>query len=83
MKAKRWKADEMEIAINFRAMRWAWGFLILSLAVWCFAETVSTGVIPTVPFLLNCVSNIIFWTVKIGLTNRMTKSGNGDDEESD
>ncbi len=83
MKTRSWKADEMEMAINFRAMRWAWGFLILSLAVWCLSETVSTGKIPVVPFLLTCGSNIIFWSVKIGLTNRMTKLENDGDEESD
>jgi hypothetical protein len=30
---------------------------------------------------LECVSSIIFFSVKIGLTNRMTKSERGNDEE--
>lgn len=83
MKNRSWKADEMEMAINFKAMRWAWAFLTLSLAVWCLAETISSGEIPAVPFVLECVSSMIFFSVKIGLTNKMTKSGTCDDEESD
>lgn len=72
MKNRSWKADEMEMAINFKAMRCAWVFLALSLAVWCISETISSGEIPVVPFVLECVSSIIFFSVKIGLTNRMT-----------
>ena len=81
MKNRSWKADEMEMAINFKAMRCAWAFLPLSLAVWCLSETISSGEIPAVPFVLECVSSIIFFSVKIGLTNRMTKSERGNDEE--
>ena len=81
MKNRSWKADEMEMAINFKAMRCAWAFLTLSLAVWCLSETISSGEIPVVPFVLECVSSIIFFSVKIGLTNRMTKSERGNDEE--
>ena len=81
MKNRSWKADEMEMAINFKAMRCAWAFLTLSLAVWCLSETISSGEIPGVPFVLECVSSFIFFSVKIGLTNRMTKSERGNDEE--
>ncbi|MBR1483832.1 MAG: hypothetical protein IJ598_12835 [Ruminococcus sp.] len=80
MKNNRWKADEMETAIHFRAMRCAWIFLVLSLIVWCVVAIISTGVIPPVPMLLVCVSSLIFFTAKTVITNKMTKSGNEDEE---
>lgn len=81
MKNKRWKADEMEMAINFRAMRCTWIFLVLSLAIWCIVAAISTGVVPVVPILLLCASTIIFLTAKTVITNKMTKSEKDDDEE--
>ena len=81
MKNRRWKADEMEMAINFKAMRYAWVFLVLSLTIWCIAFFISTGEFPTIPFILDTVSGVIFWLVKLGLTNKKTKSGQDDDEE--
>ena len=81
MKNRRWKADEMEMAINFRAVRYAWCFLVLSLTAWCVYCAITTGEFPAIPFFLDTVSSLIFWFVKMGLTNKMTKTEQEDDEE--
>ncbi len=81
MKNKRWKAGEMEIAINLKAMRCGWIFLILSLSAWCLVDAISTGEFLTVPFVLEGVSVILFFIVKLVMTNRMIKQENDDDEE--
>lgn len=81
MKNGNWKADEMEMAINFRAMRCGWVFLVLSLAVWCIVEVISTGKIPIIPFALECISIIVFFSAKLWITKRMTLSKREDNEE--
>lgn len=78
---RNYKADEMEMAINMKAMRCGWIFLITSLTIWCLVETIVSGVIPSIPFILECVSCVIFFSVKIWLTKKMTKPESETDEE--
>lgn len=81
MKQKHnWKADEMEMAINFKAMRLSWVFLTLSLLVWSMVDVIKEGTLGT-PFLLLMVSGSISSSTKLWLTRRMTKPEAGCDEE--
>lgn len=80
-KNNNWKADEMEMAINVKAMRCGWIFLIASLTIWFIIEFITNGDIPTVPFVLECVSSLIFFSVKLYLTKRLTHPEGDDNEE--
>ena len=70
---KSWKADEMEMAINMKAARCSYVFLDLTLIIWCIAEYIKSGNVPVVPFILECISCVIFFTVKLYLTKKLTK----------
>ena len=74
------KADEMEMAINYRAARCGYVFLDVSLLVYCFIIFATTRDLPTVPFIMACASNAVFFFMKIYATHKMTKD-NIDDEE--
>jgi len=54
------KADEMEMAINLKASRYAFGFLEIAIMIYCIMERVITGEFPPL-FLslgyLECLSS--------------------------
>lgn len=77
---KNFKADEMEMAINFKAMRLAWMFLELALAIYCIAVLVMYGDLPSIPVVILCISGVIFWVSKLLITKQMTVSGDYDEE---
>lgn len=79
MKNQKWKADEMEIAINYRAMRIAFVFSRIALLAYCIYEYVALKRLPTIPFVIFCVQGILFFSSKIFITSKMTKES--DDEE--
>jgi len=79
MKKRNWKADEMELAINLRAMRVSHCFTTLALVIYCGVVLAEQGDLPTIPFLILCVSNLLFFNVKLWLTRRLAKDA--DDEE--
>ncbi len=73
------KADEMEIHVNFKAVRLSWAAVALFLIIWNVFELISTGDIPLLPFMLMSVqSGVFFWT-KLVLNKRMTKAGSHDE----
>lgn len=53
---KNFKADEMEMAINFKAMRFAWILSELALALYCMVDLVMNENLPSIPFLILCIS---------------------------
>ena len=79
MEKRSWKADEMELAVNLRAMRISHCFTTLALVVYCCITLAKMGDLPTVSFLILCGSNLLFFGVKQALTKRLTKDV--DDEE--
>lgn len=79
MKFKKWKADEMEMAINYRAMRIAFAFSIIALLAYCVYECLSTERLPSIPFAIVCVQEALFFISKLFITSKMTKES--DDEE--
>ncbi|MCM1499383.1 MAG: hypothetical protein NC124_13030 [Clostridium sp.] len=77
---KNFKADEMEMAINFKAMRLAWMFLELALAVYCAVVLVIYDNLPATIFVILCASGIIFFVSKLMITKKMTANGDNDEE---
>ena len=73
------KADEMEMAVNYKAARNAFVFLELALAVYCFVCVLKTGELPWV-LLIFIVSGVIFWGTKLIETKRLTGPGDSDEE---
>lgn len=79
MKKQKWKADEMEIAINYKAMRIAFLFSIIALLAYCVYDYVTSSEIPTIPFVIACIQGAVFFASKVFITYKMTKKD--DDEE--
>lgn len=73
------KADEMEMAINFQAMRIAYVFVEISLTAYCLYETVTTGALPGAVSILWLISVALFFAAKCILTKKV--SGENGDEE--
>jgi hypothetical protein len=77
---KKWiKADEMEMSINFKAVRAAWIYSLLFLAIWNIVSVIRTGSIEFEPSFLLSTSMFIMLTVKSVLTKKM--SGDKDNDE--
>jgi hypothetical protein len=77
---KKWiKADEMEMSINFKAIRAAWIYSLLFLAIWNIVSVIRTGSIEFEPSFLLSTSMFIMLTVKSVLTKKM--SGDKDNDE--
>lgn len=74
------KADEMEMSINFKSMRLAWVFSELALAIYCIVRLFMNGNLPSVSLLILCISGAIFWVSKLIMTKQMTAGGNYDEE---
>ena len=73
------KADEMEMSVNFKAMRLSWTLVGLSLAIWVIVEMAVHGELPFIPFILLCMQSIVFFGAKLILTKRIV--GKNNDEE--
>ncbi len=73
------RADEMEMSVNFKAMRLSWALVGTSLAAWTIAEMAVNGELPFIPFLLLCAQSIVFFAAKLIITRRMVRAGS--DEE--
>jgi len=59
---KKWKADEMEMAVNFKSMRISWVFVGVALVAWCLVFLIKDGDVPFIPFMILCIQNIIFFS---------------------
>ena len=73
------KADEMEMAINLKAARNAWVFLVAAIMIFSLIETITTDELPLI-FLFGTVSGVIFWLTKLIEINRLTKQSEEDEE---
>ena len=73
------KADEMEMSITFKAIRNAYVFLEVALAIYCLVIVLKTGELPFV-FLPFIFSGLIFWTSKLIETKRLSEPGDSDEE---
>ncbi|MCR5300303.1 MAG: hypothetical protein K6D92_05360 [Erysipelotrichaceae bacterium] len=73
------KADEMEMAVNYKAARNAFVFLEISLAVYCLIYRLKTGELPWV-WLVFIGSGVVFWGTKWMETKRLTVPGDPDEE---
>ena len=79
MKKINLKADEFEMAINFKSMRISYAFISLALLGYCIVTLVQSGEVPTVPGMILCLTGVLFWSTKIFMTKHLTKGI--DDEE--
>ncbi len=80
MKKQSWKADEMEMSINFRAMRIAYVFSVLALIAFCGYEIIRFGKLPFIPFLILAIQGVLFFTTKLILTRKMSYTGDSDEK---
>lgn len=78
---RKWKADEMEMAINFKAMRLSWVFVLMALLAWCIIEFVIYDETPFIPFVIICIQNIIFFSAKLIITNKLAGKGSDENEK--
>lgn len=76
---KRIKADEMEMSINFKAVRASWIYSLIFLIVWNMVSVIKTGDIELIPFILLVTEALVMFVVKSILTKKM--SGDSDDDE--
>ncbi len=73
MKNQKWRADEMEVSINYRAMRIAFVFSSIALLAYCMYAYLTLKKIPTIPFVIVCLQGSLFFASKVFITNKMTK----------
>ncbi len=64
---KSWKADEMEMSINFKAMRLSFAFGLLFLAVWVIVDFIKYKELG-IPFIFLITQNLAFIFSKLLLT---------------
>lgn len=79
MLRKKWEADEMEMAINFKSIRVAYIFSIVTLLGYCIYDFIIRKVLPFIPFIVVCGQLSLFYFTKIYLTEKVTR-GNRDEE---
>ncbi len=75
----KWRADEMEMSINFRAMRLSWLFGTTALVVWSLESLVRSGSLRSVPFMILIVQNTIFFCSKLIMTHKAVGNGGKED----
>jgi hypothetical protein len=65
------KADEMEMAVNYKAMRLSWVFCVASLLSWVLYIYVRNKEFLFVPFSIVCIQAITFFISKLVITRKM------------
>lgn len=73
----KFKADEMEMSINYKAARLAYVFVTISLLIWMVVDFAMKEKFPLPQFSIIIMQNIIFFGSKVVMTHRMT--GNRDE----
>ncbi len=76
---QEWKADEMEMSINFTAARNAFVFAEIALLVDCFYQVMKDGNF-AVPLFILAAAGCVFWGTKQFVTRSMSKAGDEDEE---
>ncbi len=74
------KADEMEMAINLKAARYAFGFLEIAIMGDCIVERILTGEFPTPILIFGVMGMLIFNGIKLFETRRMTDVAEDNEE---
>ena len=74
------KADEMEIAINLKAAKYAFGFLEIAIMLYCIVERIITGEFPSTIFIFGILGILLFNGIKVYETNRMVDATEDDEE---
>jgi hypothetical protein len=71
------RADEMEMSINFRAMRLAWVFENVALLAWAIASGIRNDGNVFTLIMIIAAQNVIFFGGKLYMTRQMS----GDNDE--
>ena len=74
------KADEMEMAINLKASRYAFGFLEIAIMIYCIVQRIITSEFPSPIFIFEIFGMLIFWGIKLYETKRMADVVEEDEE---
>lgn len=74
------KADEMEMSIQLRAVRWAWLYTSVFLAAWSLYDVIKWGVAGWPVFLLISQNLVQFFCV-VFFRRRMGVSGKNHEEQ--
>jgi hypothetical protein len=77
----KWKADEMEMTINFKSIRIAYVFSILALFGYCIYILITENELPLIPFIIFCGELCLFYLTKLCLTKKITR-GSRDEEHN-
>lgn len=67
------KMDEMEIAINLKAIKWAWIYTVMFLFTWTVLDYVKHGTISTPAFLLLITQTMIYLAISQYLKWNLSK----------
>lgn len=78
MNLSKIKADEMEMYINFKSMRIAFGFIQISLAIYCMYHLFIDKTLPDV-FIIWVLSMTVYWISNLVFRHKMLK-GQEDEE---
>ncbi len=78
MKKQKIKADEMEMSINFRAIRIAYTFMQLCLAFYCVYKLAVCGKLPEVAVIW-FAGVALFFISKLVITRKMTRTDNNEE----
>lgn len=70
------RADEMELSINFKAMRLAWVFENIALAVWMIVSYIKENGNAFIPFIIIAAQNVIFFGSKLYMTRKASEGRN-------
>ena len=76
------KADEMEMAINLKAARYAFDFLEIAIMGYCIGERIVTGEFPGTIFFIGIIGSLIFWGIKQYETGRLSDTVDEDEEQN-
>ncbi len=75
---RKWKADELEMSINYKSVRASWAFSLLFLSIWNIVSIVQTGELALLACILLTIETLVFLTTKLILTKKMTDGGEHD-----
>ena len=68
------RADEMELSINFRAIRVSWVLTAVFLLIWNIVLLIRDGAISTIPFVLMMLQVCSMLATKVILSNSMGRN---------
>ncbi|TEB13293.1 hypothetical protein Psfp_03517 [Pelotomaculum sp. FP] len=67
------KMDEMEMAINLKAIRLAWVYGILFLLIWIGHDWIKSGLFNGIAFILMSSQLAVYWAVQLFLKWKLGK----------